>query len=167
MKYLTIVCFALILLSCGNEKKKDANLTLKNAKERVENELAKTNNADGSACEYLSETFIKTIFPEATNFEPKSHEKPYPTCSYKFDVDGKSCHARLTIAKGFGSEKNLDAAMKYHSEKELLKGVGQKAYYLTKSSQVSVWEGKNIIHVNINGNKETSIKAAKELLSKL
>ncbi len=161
MKYLTIVCFALILLSCGKEKKNDT-------KELIKNKVSgKANNNNNSACEYLSEAFIKTMFPEATNFELKSHEKPYPTCSYKFDVGGKPCQARLTIAKGFGSEKNLEASMKHFSNKELLSDVGQKAYYIPNISQLSVWEGKNIIHVNINGNKETTIKAAKEILNSL
>ncbi len=157
----------MIMFSCGNEKQNKEKKTLENTKVSLETKLPKKNNDSGSACEILTENFVKSIFSEAINFKPKSSEKPYPTCSYKFEVNGSPHHARLTIAKGFGSEKNLEMAMKYHAEKELVSGVGQKAYYLIKSHQLSVWEGKNIFHVNINGNKEKSIEAAKEIIELL
>lgn len=57
--------------------------------------------------------------------------------------------------------------MKYHAEKELLSGVGEKAYYLKKINQVSAWSGKNIIHINIDNNKEASMRSANEILNNL
>lgn len=75
--------------------------------------------------------------------------------------------ARLTIAMGIGSEKNFDAAMKYQPQKELLTGVGEKAYYIVKQHQISAWSGKNIIHVNINNDKNLSIRSANDLFEKL
>jgi len=154
MTYTTILLITFVSLYNGNR-----NETSELVKKAIDN--------SGTACEILSEEYLTVIFPGASNFKVKSSEKPYPTCSYEFEVDGVSHMARLTLAKGLGSEKNFDNAMKYQSEKELVSGVGEKAYYIVKQNQVSAWSGKNIIHINIDNNKEASMKSANEILDKL
>ena len=154
MTYTTILLITIASLYSGNKN--------------VSSDLLKKTIANtGTACEYLTADYLSTLFPGATNFKQKSSEKPYPTCSYEFEVDGISHMARLTLAIGLGSEKNFDNAMKYQSEKELVSGVGEKAYYIVKQNQVSAWSGKNIIHINIDNNKEASMKSANEILDKL
>ena len=162
MKLSIVIIAALLLFSCGNEKKSNLDA----AKERLQKQAA-ANDDDGDACRYLSESLLKSILPGATNFEAKSTNVTYPTCSYKFDLSGKSAMARFTLAKGFGSEKNFDSAMNRFSDREPLEGIGDKAYYLPKLEQLSVWAGEDIFHVNINGDKELTIKAAKAIIDKL
>jgi len=163
MKNLFTVSLLFLLISCVNN---DQNKLTK-SEIIIDKLVENVSKIDLKACDLLSKELIIDLFPTATDFNTKPSHSSYPTCRYEFKANGEIKNASLTIAKGFGSQKNFDKAMTYLSEKEILNGLGQKAYYIPKLNQVSTWEGKNIIHVNIDNNKEKTIKAVRIILKKL
>jgi len=164
-KIQIIVLF--LILSCGTEHSKNTQTTA-----TVSNQIKKSVQKEQDVCDLLNKILLKELYPNATDFKQKYSKNTYPTCDYTFKVNGKTVKAHLSFAKGFGSLKNFDNAMnvtkKYLStEMELLNNVGQKAYYIPKLRQVSAWEGKSIIHVNIGNNKEKTIAATLKIFKKL
>ena len=160
---LTIPLLVLILLvSCGSDKTEQKKISFKSKSYQT-----KTDNNDSKVCDLLNAELIKELYPDAINFKQEYSKETYPTCEYKFDVNGISKIARITAALGVGSRKNFDIAMTYLSDKEPINNIGQKAYYKPKINQISVWEGKNVIHVKIGNDKEKTIRAVNMILSKL
>jgi len=163
MKNIFIVLLLFVLISCAYN---DPNKIIKN-KPKLDKLAEYLSINDLKVCDLLSVELIKDLYPSAIDFNAKPSHSSYPTCRYEFKSNGKTKNASLTIAKGFGSQKNFDKAMTYVSGKEMLNGLGQKAYYIPKLNQVSTWEGKNIIHINVGNNKEKTIKAVRIILKKL
>jgi len=153
MKKISQILLLFLIISCGTDTKKEQ--TKKATKNKLE------------VCDLLNQDLLKKLYPNATDFKQEFSENTYPTCKYAFVVGGKTVKARITAAFNFGSRKNFDAAMSNFSKKELIKNVGKKAYYLEKMNQLSAWEGKNIIHVNIGNDKEKTIAATKIILKKM
>lgn len=158
----------LVFLACESKPKKvpeiknDVTLNIENA----------TTENSSLVCELLSEEYILKLFPEAIDFQPRSMEKPYPSCSYRFTVNGTNHKVGITLVKKYASEKNLDKSMTYiKSEKELLKGIGKKAYYILNLGQVSVFDGNYLVHIYATvkeaGDKEMAIRITKDILEKL
>ncbi len=112
-----------------------------------------------------------SIFPSAENFKPFSKEKPYPSCSYRFKFKGEKYKVGLTLVRKYASEKNLEKAVSYFKEKELLSGIGKKAYYISQKGQVSLYNGNYLAHVyvtiNEKGNKNLAIQITTELIEKI
>ena len=162
MKINMYLLLLILLISCGKDKNEASKIAFKSKTYQ-----AKTADKDPEVCDLLNEDLIKELYPDAINFKQEYTKVTYPTCKYKFDVNGTSKIARITVAFGFGSQKNFDNAMKYLKEKAPVKNVGQKAFYADKMKQLSVWEGKNILHVNVGDDKEKTIKATNMILSKL
>jgi len=157
----------MVFLACESKPKEVTEIN-KIVTHNVEEEKA----ADLSVCELLSEEYILKIFPEATDFNPRSMEKPYPSCSYRFLVAGTNHKVGITLVKKYASEKNLDKSMTYiKSEKEPLEGIGIKAYYIPKLGQVSVFNDNYLAHIYATveevGDKETAIRITKDILEKL
>ncbi|MEE9429497.1 MAG: hypothetical protein V3V16_00555 [Melioribacteraceae bacterium] len=175
MNYIkTVFSFMIffIFISCGNESKNQSN-SKTDIKEMIKKDLSgKNKNDNASACDFLSESYLTQKFTGATDFQPKSSEKPYPRCRYTFTVNGETYYVGLTLLKGNGSEAMLDSGTKPFPKKELLSGVGGKAYYIKTMNQVSAWEGNHLIHVNFSDptpakNKDIAIEIAKDILKLL
>lgn len=124
-----------------------------------------------SVCDIFSESYLKNVFPDAENFKARPRDKPYPGCTYHFDAGGKLHYAGVTLVEKFGSEKNLERSMQSFSDKEPVSGLGQKAYYIPKLGQVSVWSGTRLIHVFVQieekGDKEKAVRIAGDIIAKL
>ena len=164
------------LISCESKpttKKKE--LKRKTLQETIQEELGRNDGeeieATGKICNILSKNYLLSVFPGAENFKPFSKEKPYPSCSYRFEYNGQNYKVGFTLVKKYASEKNLDKAVSYFKEKELLNGIGEKAYYIPQTGQVSLFKDQYLTHifvtVNEKGNKNLAVKISKDLLLKI
>lgn len=131
----------------------------------------KNKKEETSVCNILSKDYLLSVFPGAKNFKPFSKEKPYPSCSYRFEYNGQNYKVGFTLVKKYASEKNLDKAVSYFKEKELLNGIGEKAYYIPQTGQVSLFKDQYLTHifvtVNEKGNKNLAVKISKDFLLKI
>lgn len=160
-----LILLAMAFINCDSKQK--------NNKEEINNIISKTgsNNEDVSVCNILSKEYLIKTFPGASNFKPFSKEKPYPSCSYRFEYKGENHKVGLTLVKKYASEKNLDKAVSYFSVKEPLQNIGKKAYYIPQLGQVSLFNNNYLAHVyvtiNEKGNKNLALKITKNLIKKL
>ena len=122
-------------------------------------------------CLLLTEDYVSKSFAGATNVEQSSRDTPYASCIYRFDVNGKHYYIGLTIVEEYGSAKNLDRATLSFDDREPIDNVGQKAYYTQSLGQISVWQGKRLLHVFVqideSGDKDKAIEIMKYILGKL
>jgi hypothetical protein len=160
-----LIFLAMAFINCDSKQK--------NNKEVINNLNSKTraNYEEASVCNILSKEYLIKTFPGASNFKPFSKEKPYPSCSYRFEYNGENHKVGLTLVKKYASEKNLDKAVSYFKDIESLKGIGKKAYFIPPQGQVSLFNNNYLAHVyvtiNEKGNKDLAIQIAKELIEKI
>ncbi|MCT4583018.1 MAG: hypothetical protein N4A35_16515 [Flavobacteriales bacterium] len=174
-KLILMTSIVLVFTSCGETTENKTADSHKGEETTVENsETAQSSNSNGHACDYLSEEYIRSKFPNAENIKPHSSDSPYPTCSYIFQENGEHYTIGLTIARAVGDVSMLETSMSFiKMDKTALEGFGEKAYYIPKLGQISLYQSGNLIHVNCSdGLKNTGREAlakeiAKELLSKM
>ncbi|MEX0274609.1 MAG: hypothetical protein AB3N16_09545 [Flavobacteriaceae bacterium] len=158
----------LAILSCKQDVKNQSKEAEQITKDILKGE---TTNSESSACDLFTNEILLDVFPKATHIQPESDERPYPRCSYYFDISGASYYTGLTVAKGMGSETSLENSMKYFPDKQSVSGLGKKAYYIARIGQMSIWTGKDLIHVSVTidgkGNETSSKSLARVLLKKM
>ncbi|MDO6758901.1 hypothetical protein Q4566_01715 [Tamlana sp. 2_MG-2023] len=157
MKTLFAITFFITIFSCGNDKKRDQN------------------SSEIDPCNYLTEAYIKALIPEANNFRKETSGSSYPTCFYKFNIGDVESRAMLVVVLGAGKAKNFETSMSYLKNKERIQGLGEEAFYMPNTGQVSTYANKNLIHLTISKDlghvkgeyKDLTIKAAKKILADL
>jgi len=167
LKIVSVFLLLVVIISCNSKSD-----TSKNKEHNKTTVSEKQSNNSLLVCDLLTENYIKSIFPDATNFKQTSMDKPYPSCSYRFVSNGTNYKFGMTMVKKYASEKNFNRAMEsMKSKKTSLQGIGKTAYYFPSLGQVSLFDGNYIIHINANkeekGDKEMAIRITKDILSKL
>ncbi len=174
-KSILITSTALAFVSCSETTENKVTDSHKEVEKTVVNTATEqSSNSKGHACDYLSEDYIKSKFPNAANIKPHSSDSPYPTCSYIFQENDEHYTIGLTIARAVGDVSMLETSMSFiKMEKTALEGFGEKAYYIPKLGQISLYKSGDLIHINCSdGLKNTGREAlakeiAKELLGKM
>ncbi|CDF80351.1 hypothetical protein BN863_26390 [Formosa agariphila KMM 3901] len=174
MKTQYIVLISIVLCACGEQKKNNSESSVKDLKKNIESNT-KNAKSDLDPCDYLTEAYLQSILPEAINFRKEVSGSSYPTCFYKFQIDGQDARAMLVVVKGAGNAKNFATAMSYIKNKEPLQGVGEDAFYMAAKAQVSTYANKNLIHISISKDmgdvkgeyKDVTIEVAKNILAEL
>ncbi len=150
MKNIQFIFIALVLIfisSCGSNEEKDI--------------------AEANACAVIEqESFIKQFYPNATEIRHEQLDRTFNPCQTFFSINGEQELMLVTHVVGAGSEASLEAGMRVFPDKQLLNGIGSKAYYIEKLNQVSVWKGNDLFHIVVTTGKEDVIKVTKEIINK-
>lgn len=164
MKNLTIAILGSLLISCGSGDQTDVipdEITVSSSGQVVKG---------NTPCDIL-EVVHKSYKTVDVDHQVSSMDKPYPYCLFQWDEADYTISMALTIVAGHGSEKEL-----VHStmgkDKEEVKGVGNKAFYVKKPlNHLSFIYKDNLYHVylkhNITTQKDKTIALAKEIIKEL
>ncbi len=182
MKKIFILSLSLILFSCGND---ESDLL----KDRIEEVQNTERTFDGSPCELLSVDELRGICSVGDEFEIKQEAKKYtfPTCSYVWN-DGKRTNTivfsgikrelplenqvMIVMVKN-ASDDMFETSSKVYKDGISVDGVGKKAKWGEKMSQLSFLAKGYMFHVNVKAfresseNKESAIKISQYLIDKL
>ncbi len=149
MKNIKLIIIALILVfisSCENNE-----------------ETEETANA----CAIIKqESFVQQFFPNAKEIQHKQLDQTFNPCQTTFSINGDRELILVTHVVGAGSEASLETGMQVFPNKQLLTNIGNKAYYIEKINQISIWKGQDLFHILVSTNKDDVIKVAKEIINK-